>query len=259
MMDVSSQPDNSRLHVAHRPEQRGERRSHSDRSSELHSAAMQGKVDEVKRLIEGGMKAESPNNLKSTALHYARNAEIAKLLLDHKASVATKNHNGGTPLHMAAHSRRLDVLSVLLNYKADPAEMDNQGYTCLHGPAGYGYAEVVELLIDQKADPSRRGIDGNTPLHLATRSGSVKTVKMLLDKKADVGTPNNAGETSLRLAKEYKPKMGSRRNQRRMDLPEETRNSLAMQEGEEVSEDKKRADITAMLESAVDALVVAVK
>ncbi|XP_037016171.2 85/88 kDa calcium-independent phospholipase A2 isoform X1 [Artibeus jamaicensis] len=103
----------------------------------------------------------------ASPLHWAKNAEMARLLLKRGGDVHSTSSAGNTALHVAVMRGRFDCVMVLLTHGA-------------HADA--------------------RGEHGNTPLHLAVSKDNVEMVKALIVFGAEVDTPNDSGETPAFIA-----------------------------------------------------------
>nr|XP_031527588.1 85/88 kDa calcium-independent phospholipase A2 isoform X3 [Vicugna pacos] len=103
----------------------------------------------------------------ASPLHWAKNAEMARLLLKRGCDVNSTSSAGNTALHVAVMRNRFDCVMVLLT----------------HG-----------------ANADARGEHGNTPLHLAMSKDNVEMVKALIVFGAEVDTPNDSGETPAFVA-----------------------------------------------------------
>ncbi|XP_063099808.1 85/88 kDa calcium-independent phospholipase A2 isoform X2 [Cavia porcellus] len=103
----------------------------------------------------------------ASPLHWAKNAEMARMLLKRGCDVDSTSTLGNTALHVAVMRNRFDCVMVLLT----------------HG-----------------ANAGARGENGNTPLHLAMSRDSVEMAKALIVFGADVDTPNDCGETPAFIA-----------------------------------------------------------
>ncbi|KAM6161859.1 85/88 kDa calcium-independent phospholipase A2 isoform 2-T2 [Erethizon dorsatum] len=103
----------------------------------------------------------------ASPLHWAKNAEMARMLLKRGCDVDSTSASGNTALHVAVMRNRFDCVMVLLTYGAN---------------AGM------------------RGEHGNTPLHLAMSKDNVEMVKALIVFGAEVDTPNDFGETPAFIA-----------------------------------------------------------
>ncbi|XP_058164788.1 85/88 kDa calcium-independent phospholipase A2 isoform X3 [Dasypus novemcinctus] len=103
----------------------------------------------------------------ASPLHWAKNAEMARMLLRRGCDVNSTSSAGNTALHVAVMRNRFDCVMVLLTHGA-------------------------------KADA--RGEHGNTPLHLAMSKDNVEMVKVLIVFGAEVDTPNDFGETPALIA-----------------------------------------------------------
>ncbi|XP_005207423.1 85/88 kDa calcium-independent phospholipase A2 isoform X2 [Bos taurus] len=103
----------------------------------------------------------------ASPLHWAKNAEMARLLLKRGCDVNGTSSAGNTALHVAVMRNRFDCVMVLLT----------------HG-----------------ANADARGEHGNTPLHLAMSKDNVEMIKALIVFGAEVDTPNDFGETPAFIA-----------------------------------------------------------
>jgi ankyrin repeat protein len=122
-------------------------------------------------------------------------AKVKALLNDNPKLVFSKDDNGTTPLHLAAHEGRKDVAELLLAKKADVNAQNNNGTAPLHWAAIYDHKDVAELLLANKADIDAKDSYGDTPLHYAALWGYMDMVELLLDNKADVNAKDKYGDT----------------------------------------------------------------
>jgi ankyrin repeat protein len=134
-------------------------------------AAMQGKADLVRALIDAGARTEPDSD------------------------------DFGTPLMMAAAKGDLATLKELLKAGAKVDDRNKWGETALIKASTLGNAEGVRALLDGGASVKITDADGNTPLALAAGSEApAAIVKMLIDAKADVDSTNRDGVTPLMQA-----------------------------------------------------------
>ncbi|XP_004374095.2 85/88 kDa calcium-independent phospholipase A2 isoform X1 [Trichechus manatus latirostris] len=103
----------------------------------------------------------------ASPLHWAKNAEMARMLLKRGCDVNSTSSAGNTALHVAVMRNRFECVMVLLTYGAN-------------------------------ADAC--GEHGNTPLHLAMSKDNVEMIKALIVFGAEVDTPNDFGETPAFIA-----------------------------------------------------------
>ncbi|GFN86071.1 ankyrin repeat protein [Plakobranchus ocellatus] len=152
---------------------------YSDCKSSTHRCSI------VKTLLSAGADPNKPNKNGETALHLARDAEIASLLIQAGADLEARNGLGRTPLLSAACKEHTDVINVLKNYGAEVAAVDNEGNSALHlkvFPFKEPKEETLRLFAFQC---NQRNKDGETPLILAARSCQTKSVRILLELGAD--------------------------------------------------------------------------
>ncbi|GAB1299583.1 85/88 kDa calcium-independent phospholipase A2 [Apodemus speciosus] len=103
----------------------------------------------------------------ASPLHWAKNAEMARMLLKRGCDVDSTSSSGNTALHVAVMRNRFDCVMALLTYGANAGA---------------------------------RGEHGNTPLHLAMSKDNMEMVKALIVFGAEVDTPNDFGETPALIA-----------------------------------------------------------
>jgi ankyrin len=191
----------------------------------LHLAVWQGHTNTVRLLLanDANPRARSPRLFEDswwTPLHAAAvtgRVEIARLLLDRGVAVDIEDSIGHTPLHLAVRDGEHSVAMVklLLGHKANARAATKFGQEPLHFAAEAGNTRAVALLLDHKADVNaREKKEGKTPLHLAVEahptlddlreSLALPVVQLLLERKADTTIKDHKGRTPLALAVEMK-------------------------------------------------------
>lgn len=140
----------------------------------LHEAAIAGKIDRVKSLIDKGF------------------------------DINAKDNDGQTPLERAAYNGQTKTTEFLIDNGADIEARGSFGYTALMCAVISGNIETAELLIDRGANMDMKlddGLSGYTALMLAAMVGLKKPAKWLIEKGANIGVIADDGETALSLAK----------------------------------------------------------
>ena len=150
-----------------------------DNSDALPSAAEQNKIDEVQTRLSAGDNPNTVDKNGRTALIHAAmlgNTAMAKLLIDHGASVKFRDRLGNTPLHWAADRGNAELVSLLLAADAPVNEENKQGITPLMMAAGRGQVAVVRLLLKGGADVGKRDFTGQDAVGWAAGKPSVLQV-----------------------------------------------------------------------------------
>ena len=92
----------------------------------LHSAAFNGKLEIARILLDHGASLNAETETRETALHYVsigkydsekHSVEIARLLLEHGMDAHVQNKDLNNALHIAAFWGKLQVAQVLLILK----------------------------------------------------------------------------------------------------------------------------------------------
>jgi ankyrin repeat protein len=98
----------------------------------------------------------------------ARNVDIARCLLEHKADVHRTSFDDLTPLHTAKDVATIELLS---EHNADVnAVISDSGNTRLHSESD---PAIIQCLVKKGADISIQNKEGCTALHTAVMDSSV--------------------------------------------------------------------------------------
>lgn len=133
-------------------------------------------------------------------------AKVVELLLSRGADALTSDHQGQTPLTLAARQGHVKALSVLLDWSKgqEPGQaarmmehVDSEGWTALRSAAWGGHDEAVRLLLDAGADVDGCDSDGRTALRAAAWGGHEEAVLTLLRYTAHVDKADSKGRTPL--------------------------------------------------------------
>jgi len=153
----------------------------------IHQAALDGQLDQVKRLLSEGFDIDLKDADGRTPLMYASfngHKEIIKLLIEKGANVNLGDRYGRTALMMASSGSNTESVKLLLDNYADPNIRDKEEhFTALMYAASEGQIEVVKLLLANKADPSLKDIDGDDAITFAGKNGHKVVVDFLQSYK----------------------------------------------------------------------------
>jgi ankyrin repeat protein len=162
-------------------------------------ASMNGTTAAVEALIGAGADINMATHTGHTALHFASNADIARLLWNAGARDA-QTHDGTTPLMSACIANKPDIVVYLLQRGLDVNALHGR-WTALMHAAHDGHLDVLRVLL--AADPpvvlDQQDSLGRTALYYAVESNHPLAVRMLLAHGANINITTNYGTTPLLL------------------------------------------------------------
>ena len=185
----------------------------------VHEAASTGSLHMLEMLLAAGGRAQAQDFNGNSPLHLAAdasssvlsedisNAAISKLL-KFGANPNIANHDGDTPLHVAARTHGLHSstgIESLLSAGAAPNRFNAKGYTPLHTAVeSYSMhnADVVRALLSSGAQATAVNGNGFTALQLIARYGpdDGSIITLLLQSGANPNRKNPQGDTPLHIA-----------------------------------------------------------
>jgi ankyrin repeat protein len=169
--------------------------------SDLHIAAKNGNVEEVRRLIESGADVNEKDQYGNTPLHSSINElvdiELPELLITHGADVNEKDQTGRAPIHLATNFQHKKLVELLIEHGADINMGGELGWTPLH-EASHGSFDMMRFLVEHGADVNVQDDSGSTPLHNAVSRGSPKPIEFLVKHCANIYTEDKYGDKPIR-------------------------------------------------------------
>ena len=171
-------------------------------------AAKENHDDVLLALIsEFGCDIDTNDQHGNTLLHLAcRNGElgiIRKLIgFGAWAALENKNHNGNTPMLVAALNNHFDVVVALISeFGCDINTNDKHGNTLLHGVCRHWKLGMVRWLITMGAAVDKKNRDGLSPVLVAAKNDHADVVLALVSEfGCDVNIKNVNGKTLLHIA-----------------------------------------------------------
>ena len=150
-----------------------------------------GRLDVAKFLLEHGADPDAKNDFLETPLQEASwfgSVKGAQLMLEHGASIHTRNKTGQTLLHQTltglsdtTHTLDmfLDTIRFLLEHGADVDALDDDHATPLHVASYYGCAKGARLLLEHGANVHLEDKKGRTPFQAAEEGGRRNITQLL--------------------------------------------------------------------------------
>ena len=136
---------------------------------------------------------ETPGSLHMAAVH--GRSEAARVLLELGADMEIVNKQQEMPAHLAARGS-ISCLQAFIDAGFDLNTEGPYYVTVLHIAANYASIEMVEYILEKeemKMAINDQDCEGHTPLHLAIRNSEI--VKLLLSYGANIGVQDEYGRT----------------------------------------------------------------
>ncbi|NLF96995.1 MAG: hypothetical protein GX569_09675 [Candidatus Riflebacteria bacterium] len=164
-------------------------------NSPLHIAAQRNNRNLLPLLLERSKNPDPVNQAGQTPLHVAietLNPQIAGMLINAGASLVRKDARGNNLLHMICqrdNPQYEKILEVMLKRVTDVNLRNHDGMTPLHIAAEFGSANMLKLLIGAGAKIDARRTDGSSALFFCRP----ELIAALLEFGADIDLKNNEG------------------------------------------------------------------
>ena len=172
----------------------------------IHRAAHEGRVDDVRSLLDQGVDINSLTKHSWTPLHLAAQAnriEVARLLLDRGASIEARGWFKATPLRAAAAYGSKEVGMLLI---------DRGAIIDIEIAARLGRVDLLGQLIN--LGPTTRPATGEAasapqsdlplPVHWAAMNGEIEAIAFLLNHGFDINEKDERDRSPLEVAKRKK-------------------------------------------------------
>ncbi|XP_058802785.1 putative ankyrin repeat protein RF_0381 [Phymastichus coffea] len=165
----------------------------------LHIAVKEGRLEQVKLLIEYGVDVNKTNYIGNTPLmqFWHKNFDVLRALIDQGLILTACNSTGQMQTFYGLSYGSKEVVHLLLQY-TDLTVRDMNGQNSLHYLMTNQNPEICRVLKGKKLDVNVVDKDGISPLHLAVQNSNLEVVKFLLDRGANANlSKNGTGITPL--------------------------------------------------------------
>jgi ankyrin repeat protein len=180
-------------------------------TSQIKKLIKAGDLKSVSQLVENGLDINTTFKGKSTLLHYAAvfgKYNIAKYLVDKGANLNLQDNAMNTPLMISTSvfSQYDSISNLLINKDANLNIVGYAGSTALRNTIGIGGAgqqpDIFKLLIDKGADINFQCDKCcNTTIYLYCCAwGTTEMLQQLIDKKVDINNTDCKGLNGLMYA-----------------------------------------------------------
>uniref|UniRef100_A0A8C6N6B3 phospholipase A2 n=1 Tax=Melopsittacus undulatus TaxID=13146 RepID=A0A8C6N6B3_MELUD len=167
----------------------------------LHLACQLGKEDMVRSLLKCRASCSIMGTLGypiHTALKFSHKGCAQAILEVDASQVRSKDlRHEATPLHWA---KKAEMTRLLLEYGSEVNVPSRTADMALHIAVKRGRFDCAMVLLTHGANTNARGQDGNTPLHLAMKHDHLDMIKAIIVFGGDIEIPNDFGETPGLLA-----------------------------------------------------------
>ncbi|XP_071521478.1 transient receptor potential cation channel subfamily A member 1-like [Panulirus ornatus] len=165
--------------------------------SPLHYACRSGQISSLASLLRLGACVRTKDNRNESPLHFAakygRYNTVRHLVESSSGFLILNecNDEGKTALHIASEEGHTRVVQLLLS-KGALLHRDHQGRTPLHLAAAGGHGHTITALLAVHSHTlDQVDKDGNTPLHAAVRANRAEVVTQLLSLNCKLLENNN--------------------------------------------------------------------
>ena len=167
----------------------------------LHHAAMSGRLEPARLLLEAGAELEARNTSMDATpvqgmvpLHFAAlrgHLDVVRVLVEAGAEKDQTAVGGGlTPIEFATSQGHLDIVRFLVEAGAKIEPVTKHGLAPLHIATQKEHLDIVTLLLGSRAKVNGPAKDGaGTPLQIAARQGHVEIARLLLESGANKDQP----------------------------------------------------------------------
>uniref|UniRef100_H2SBL6 phospholipase A2 n=1 Tax=Takifugu rubripes TaxID=31033 RepID=H2SBL6_TAKRU len=167
-----------------------------DGETPLHVACRLGRIESVKALLGGGAKCDIIGGAGypiHSAMKYSEKCCVEEVLKADPGQLHAEDCiYGGTPLHWA---KTAEMCRLLLEHGCKVNYLSKTGESPLHIMTKKGRFEAAMVLLTHGVNANLKGQDGNTALHLAMKLDQIELIKALIVFGADVEIHNDFGET----------------------------------------------------------------
>ena len=148
--------------------------------------ALDGNLEKVKEMINGGVNVNSPESDGQTALMLAAfngHSDIVLFLLESGAAIDRRDLMGRTALLYASTGPFPETVKILLEKGAEPNIIDsNEHFSPLMHAAAEGNLDVVKILIEYHANPGLKDVDGDDAETFARQAGHQEVADYIKSK-----------------------------------------------------------------------------
>jgi ankyrin repeat protein len=163
---------------------------------ELVSAAEEGRIEDLKRLIAMGVNINAKKGGALRAASINGRINIIRLLFENGVDV---NCDNGFTLYQSVQKDHHEVTRMLIEKGAYINCISSDGKTTLMHAVSKGCTDIVRLLIEKGANVNCISNDGRTTLMYAVSKGHTDIVRLLIEKGVDVNAKSISGVTALAI------------------------------------------------------------
>lgn len=183
----------------------------------LMDSIAEGDIDEVMRLLDGGMSVNALTFGGRAALHVAvelHQSEIVKLLLSRGANPNGTDIEASTPLHLAINLRNAETIILLVEAGASTTVPNDEGDSPGHRWIGHCAFksntrpvspffdfDILESMVNHGLSVEQRNNGGSTLLmHAVTHGVADDILSGLIRLGSDLAAANSQGNESVHIA-----------------------------------------------------------
>lgn len=166
-------------------------------STALMLAAMKGRLEVVRELIDAGADINAVNKMGASVLFYAASSgqlDVVMELLERGADITPVTAHGETALSVAVRKEYTEIAQLIAS--KDKSAQNEHHVLSFLAAAEHGQVDIVRSMIGKGVPYDAQDSKGKTALMLAAKAGHLDIVRLLLSYNVDLFIRDHAGKTA---------------------------------------------------------------
>jgi len=161
----------------------------------------------MEMLLEYHSDVHHKNKLGCTGMHYVKDQEMIRILLNYKANINERNNKGDSIINILCYPKNKknkkikNTLTYALDHGADINNINNDNENALIIASANGNMDIINLLLSRHIDFNHVKNNGDSALTVACKQQNLEIVNRLLEIDGiDVDPINNEGDSPFLIS-----------------------------------------------------------